>query len=209
MKISYLGHSAVFITASNGESLIFDPFTKIGYEMCPVFPTVCSISHNHYDHNFIQGAIGAKEIVYDKNAVVGAFIVQSFKSFHDEEKGKLRGDNFIKKVTVDGVSVCHMGDFGENPEDFDFSPLKNVDLLFIPVGGNYTIDAKNAFKCVQKINPKFIIPIHYKTEKSKIDIALIDEFLSLFDKKDISQVNSSVDFSDLKTKVTVMLIKED
>ena len=206
MEITYLGHSAVLLTASSGETLLFDPFTKIGYEMCPISPTVCVYSHNHYDHNFIDACPLAK-IGFGEDFNQGAFSVNSFFSYHDEKEGKLRGENFIYCVKVDGVTVCHMGDFGENVDKFDFSILPKIDLLFLPVGGTYTIDAKSAKKVVDKINPKFIIPIHFKTEKSRIDIAPVADFLSYFEKFD--ELNtSSVSYDKLRAKVTVLKIKE-
>jgi L-ascorbate metabolism protein UlaG (beta-lactamase superfamily) len=103
--------------------------------------------------------------------------VQGTATFHDPSSGSERGKNTVFTLTVDGVKVCHLGDLGHILSETEAAEIGPVDLLLIPVGGFYTIDAGEATRVIEIIKPKVVIPMHFKTEKCGFPIASVDDFL--------------------------------
>ena len=99
--------------------------------------------------------------------------------------GALRGQNIIFKMKMDGITLCHMGDIGEECSERLIEEIGKVDVLFIPVGGTYTVDGIGAKKYVDCLQPKAVIPMHFKGEECALDIAEADSFLRLFPSEDI------------------------
>ena len=205
MKIEFWGHACFRITTKSGTSITFDPFTQIGYELPKGFSSkmvVCS--HKHFDHAYTDGVksdqviLGEGEYVYKDVKLVG------YKSFHDEVQGKKRGENTVFVLEADGLKICHLGDFGEENIDELQEKLLNLDVLCIPVGGTYTIDAKKAKKIVDILQPKYIIPMHYKTSDLAIEIADEKEFLSFFAKSDILRVTGEWEYQEVDKKIIRM-----
>ena len=179
MKIKYLGHSCFLVQGTR--SVVTDPFSDIGYEMERVKADFCLVSHGHFDHNCVEKVSGAKVIYGDSAAGEGADIaLERISTFHDNKKGALRGSNFVCKFTVDGVRFCHLGDIGEDFSKETADRIGGCDVLFIPVGGNYTIDRVEAKKYADAIAPSLIVPMHFKTRRSRIDIDGLDRFKSLY-----------------------------
>ena len=199
MKVRYLGHSS-FKICTDGVSFVFDPHKNIGYNFPDVSADVVLVSHNHYDHNNVDGVKNVQKVVLEDDVVFNGVTVESFKSFHDEVNGEKRGVNYIHKVTTSNATYLHLGDFGEDVNNYDFSSFTGVDFLFVPVGGTYTINADGAKKIVDAIRPRFIIPMHYKTEKSTVDIASIDSFLRYFMTSNLIYLKNEVDLTDLITE---------
>jgi L-ascorbate metabolism protein UlaG (beta-lactamase superfamily) len=188
MKIKYLGHSCFKITAKNGVSIITDPYTNVGYELPQgLTATIVTASHAHFDHNYLS-AVRSENVV----ANVGEHTVNDVKitgihSWHDEKNGALRGNNVIFKIEVDGVQVCHLGDLGEAISADLIKNIGAVDVLLIPVGGTYTIDAAHAKEYIVQIAPKVVIPMHFKPNDGKLDISPLSTFTNLFPAEIISQ----------------------
>ena len=183
MKIEYLGHSCFKLTESTGTSIVCDPYSdEIGYAMRKVSADAVTVSHGHYDHNAVQNVDGAPILIDggQNNGLAGVEI-NSIKSFHDTSRGKKRGENTIFKFRMDGIDVCHLGDLGEKCSSDLIETLLPVDVLLIPVGGTYTIDAEMAKEYVDRIMPDIVIPMHYRTRDCKLDIDRVDEFTGLFD----------------------------
>ena len=171
MKIKYLGHSA-FLIEGKDKSVVTDPFSGIGYDVERVSADYCTVSHEHYDHDYVDG-VDAKTVI--RSARDGFLAIDSY---HDANLGALRGKNTIFKFTVDGVTLCHMGDIGEYFSDALAEEIGEVDVLFIPVGGNYTVNGKEAAVYMHNLHAKIVIPMHYKTPRSEIDIDGLDKFLA-------------------------------
>ena len=183
MRVKYFGH-ACFLLADNNFSVIIDPFSGIGYELDNPTADFCLCSHSHFDHNATHKVCVNKVILPNEyNAFPWLKVINSF---HDEVNGGKRGENHIFVIELGGLKVCHLGDLGEPLNNEICKKIGKIDILLIPVGGTYTIDAKMAEKYVNKINPGIVIPMHYKTSKSQIDIAEKREFLSYY-----SNVNNS------------------
>ena len=180
MKIKYLGHSCFECTDNNGVVLITDPYTRVGYELPQgLRADIVTVSHGHFDHNYTQ-AVHAERVV-DTSFPCSCKGVEicGVDCYHDEKHGALRGKNIIFKFVMDGLTVCHMGDIGEGVSKELVENIGKVDVLLIPVGGTYTVDALGAKAYVDAISPKVVIPMHFKTEDGTIDITGVQPFLNL------------------------------
>jgi len=182
MIISWFGHSSFKIEEKiNGEniSVVTDPFdSSVGFKVPNVEADIVSVSHNHPDHSNVSGLRGNPFVVdcageYDIKGV----IIEGIKSFHDEKKGEERGENIIFRFDIEGVSLAHLGDLGETLDNKQLEKIGGVDILFVPVGGKYTLDAKKAVEVISQIEPRIVIPMHYKTSNLKIDIEGLDKFI--------------------------------
>ena len=211
MIIEYLGHSSFKLTESTGTSVVCDPYSdEIGYAMDKVSADAVTVSHKHYDHDAVKNVAGKpviidKELSYDLPGVE----INSIKSFHDECRGKKRGENVIFKFRMDGIDVCHLGDLGEACSSDLIETILPVNVLLIPVGGTYTIDAEMAKEYVDRIMPDIVIPMHYRTKDCKLDIDKVDEFLKLFDEECVEEIDgNSIELSRMdlsgETKIIVL-----
>jgi len=196
MKIEYLGHACFRIYTDKGTVVITDPYTGVGYELPDGLTTdIVTVSHGHFDHNAVEKINGVKHVV----DTVGTFVfddveIENFICNHDEKGGSLRGKNIVNTITVDGVKICHMGDVGEPCSAEILAKIGKVDVLLLPVGGTYTVDAVEAKRYVERIAPKIAIPMHYRPDDGKLDITDEKAFLSLF---------SSVEFAEKNTPISL------
>ena len=211
MKIEYLGHSCFKLTESTGTSIVCDPYSEeVGFHMPAISADAVTVSHGHYDHNAIEKVGGNPKIIDKESSIdLSGVEINSVKSFHDGNRGKKRGENIIFKFRMDGIDVCHLGDLGEDCSSDLIETVLPVNVLLIPVGGNYTLDAEMAKEYVDRIMPDIVIPMHYRTEDCKLDIDKVDEFLNLFDGECIEETEgNSVELSrsDLggETKIIVL-----
>jgi len=184
MKIKYYGHSAFLITSDQGPKIILDPYESgayggaLAYGKIPDQADIVLTSHDHSDHNDVKSLSGTPEILKGSGPKTAKGI--SFKgipTYHDPSKGSERGTNTIFTFTVDGVRVCHLGDLGHILADKELAEMGSVDILFIPVGGHFTIDPKEATRVADQIRPRVLIPMHFKTEKCGFPIAPVEDFL--------------------------------
>ena len=192
MKITWLGHSAFRLEESTGTTVVTDPYAEslVGYRMQRVNADAVTLSHHHRDHDEVSRVAGSPQ-VFD---TVGAWEVKgvditSMHSWHDPEQGSKRGPNLIFKYRMDGVDLCHLGDIGEECDAETGDLIGTVNVLMIPVGGNYTIDAAQAKEYVDFLMPDIVIPIHFRTPSCAVDIGRLDDFLDLFDDEQIVRVD--------------------
>jgi L-ascorbate metabolism protein UlaG (beta-lactamase superfamily) len=163
--------------------VIIDPFSDIGYPMPKELSAdVVIASHEHADHNNFKLIVPP----FKKVSQVGTYHIKGIKIrlievSHGKLNGKKLGDTFLSIIYIDDMTLLHCGDIGEIPNQEVIDIIKDVDLLFIPVGGQYTIDANTAKELIEMISPKVVFPMHYKTADSKIDIIdTIEPFGVLF-----------------------------
>jgi L-ascorbate metabolism protein UlaG (beta-lactamase superfamily) len=193
VRIRWLGHSSFLITSDAGTKVLTDPYTPgrgLNYGPITEMPDVISVSHGHSDHNNISGVPG-KATILDKpgKTEIRGIKIQAFASYHDETGGSQRGSNIVFCFDLDGVRICHLGDLGHVLGDKDVAEIGPVDVLLVPVGGFFTIDAKTAAEVSQRLSPKVIVPMHYKNDKCLMPIAGVEEFLR--DKTSVVRSESS------------------
>jgi len=179
MKIKWLGHACFLITSDAGIRIITDPYATgggISYGEITESAEIVAVSHDHFDHNNVA-AVGGKPEVVRGTAKVRGIEFRGIASYHDNTEGKQRGTNTMFCFEVDGIRVCHLGDLGHQLSDKQVAELGKIDILLIPVGGYYTIDAKVATQVCNRLKPKVIIPMHFKTDKCALPIAGVGEFL--------------------------------
>ena len=212
MKIQYLGHSCFKLTESTGTTIITDPYKGIGYELPKGLKAdAVTVSHSHFDHNHVK-AIGGHPRVLDKEGFyeLPGVEITGIKSYHDNQGGRQRGENIIYKFRMDGLEVCHLGDLGEECSSELLEMILPVNILLIPVGGTYTVDAELAKEYVDRIMPEIVIPMHYKTRSLNLDLDKADAVLDLFDDEEteISGLDtlefSREDLTEEKTKIILM-----
>lgn len=198
MRVTFLGH-ACFLIEGKQKSVVTDPFKDIGYDVERVSADFCTISHSHFDHNNYDG-VDVRVVVTKSHPEFLAI-----DTYHDEHLGALRGKNTVFKFEIDGVTFCHLGDLGEFFSQDLVDEIGEVDVLFIPVGGKYTIDAKEAVKYANAISAKVTVPMHYSTPRSQIDVS--DESAFLKRMAGVEHVDSSVDISNyLKQEENSVLV---
>ena len=179
MKIKWLGHASFLITSDTETNIITDPYATGGglsYGEITESADIVTVSHEHGDHSNVSGVRGNPEAVRGTAKVKGVEF-KAISTYHDESGGSQRGRNTIFCFEVDEVGVCHLGDLGHPLNDKQTAELGSVDILLIPVGGFYTIDAKVASQLCDRLKPKVIIPMHFKNDKCAFPIAGVDEFL--------------------------------
>ncbi len=213
MKLTWLGHSSFKLEESTGTTIVTDPYfeANVGYAMPEVSADIVTVSHSHGDHSAIKLVKGNPTVINRVGAYeIGGVHILSRRTFHDNVKGAKRGENLVFKYRMDGVDLCHMGDIGEDCNAILVESLMPVNVLMIPIGGTYTVDAAEAKEYVDKIMPDFVIPMHYKTKDCDMDIDKLSEFLNLFDDENIIEVEGSsvefdrADFDGENTRVLVL-----
>jgi L-ascorbate metabolism protein UlaG (beta-lactamase superfamily) len=182
MKIKWNGHASFTITASDGTVFVTDPYDPSGYPGVLMYDQVKDradgvlVSHDHADHNYVKGIPGSPKTIKDSGRVRG-INVKGIPAYHDESGGSKRGKNTVFVFTVDGINICFAGDLGHQLSREHIEAIGPLDLLLIPVGGTYTVDADGAAKIAEALSPKLIIPMHYKTEKCNLPISGVNDFL--------------------------------
>lgn len=179
LQIRWHGHSCWEVT--NDKTLVTDPHDgkSIGIPAPSVRGDIIFVSHDHYDHNSVKSVEkeSSKIVTDSRKRTIDDVEIQGFESFHDEENGAKRGSNIIYKFNMGGISFCHLGDLGHELDDKSVSKIGDVDVLFVPIGGTFTVDDKKAWNVVKKIKPKIVIPMHYKIGGLSLPIDGIDAFL--------------------------------
>ena len=182
MIITWQGHSCFKIQdkqGSDGITLVTDPFGKETGLKLPNFEAdIITISHDHDDHNNVDALRGKPFVIncageYDIKNV----LVEGIDSYHDEKEGAERGKNIIYRIEVEDISITHLGDLGHSLSSDQLEKLSGTDILLIPIGGNYTLDAKKAVEVISQIEPRIVIPMHYKVEGLKVDVDPLDKFV--------------------------------
>lgn len=212
MKIEYLGHSCFCLQDEKGKKIITDPYTNVGYELpLGLTANIVTTSHGHFDHNYTAAIDGNPHVLTQEGSYEcdGVKIVGKH-TWHDPEKGALRGDNVIFRFSLDGVDICHFGDLGEEYSKEIASFLEGADVWLIPVGGKYTIDARQATEYIRRGNPKLVIPMHYRPKDGSLDIAMIEDFLQCVESQSVMHcpngeyLFTKADLTDGKKKIIYM-----
>lgn len=182
MIITWLGHSCFKLQdkiGPDGITVITDPYGKeYGLKLPSCEADIVTSSHNHDDHNNIGALRGNPFLIdcageYDVKNV----LIEGVHSFHDDNKGADRGSNIIYRFEIDDISIVHLGYLGHILESSQLEKLAGTDILLIPIGGTYTLNAKQAVEVISQIEPRIVIPMQYKTDDLKLDIDGLDKFV--------------------------------
>ena len=165
MKIRYIGHACFEITAKDGTRVVTDPYDpSVGLAMVPLSAELVTMSHEHHDHNCEDMLTGKPQIARGPElAAVGSVTARAVRSWHDDAQGEKRGANFIRIFNTDGLKVVHMGDQGCLPDEDVLEAIADADVMMIPVGGFYTVDAQEAKAIIAAAKPKCVVPMHFIT----------------------------------------------
>lgn len=174
IELTWLGHSC-FRAQCGAYALVLDPFAPgsvPGLEDIHQTAQGALCSHEHHDHNYREGVVLA-----DGESEID---VQSYPSFHDDCQGEKRGPNLIRVLEGGGVRVAHMGDIGCMPSPEVLEALHGADALLIPVGGHYTVGPREAMEIVKTVEPRVVVPMHYRSPEFGFDVlGPVEDFLAL------------------------------
>ncbi len=212
MKIKWLGHSCFIIISSSGTKIITDPYRVergIHYSTINEDADIVLISHDHWDHNNVSSVIGNPIIIKDSGIhVVKNIEFKGVNTYHDNSFGKDRGLNNIFCFCIDEIDICHLGDLGHTLNQRQITSVGKVDILLIPVGGNYTINATDANDVCDKLKPKLVIPMHFKNDKCEFPIDSVTPFIEK--RNNVRLLNSSeleIKVSELPATVETIVLK--
>ncbi len=185
MRLIYLGHAAFWLANQQGGRLVTDPYQPGAFGALHLKPLnveadVVTVSHDHLDHNYVQGIQGQPQVVSTEGTYeLSGFKITGIHTYHDRSQGRERGSNLLFLIETDGLRILHCGDLGHPLTESERNKIGTADILLVPVGGTYTIDAKMAKDLVYFLTPKIVIPMHYKVPGVQFPIDPVDEFLRL------------------------------
>jgi len=184
VKVKWLGHSAFLLTAADGTSVVTDPYVPGSFSGAikygPIRETAdaVTVSHHHQDHDGVSHLSGKPKVFEGKGTFkAGSISISGIDTFHDANEGAGRGRNTVFVYEADGMRVCHCGDLGHVLTSEQVTAIGKVDVLLVPVGGTFTVDAAAAHKVAEQLAARVTIPMHYKTDRLGFDIAGVDGFL--------------------------------
>jgi len=173
MELTWLGHPTFILVTSTGLTALLDPMgASVGYPLTVVTSVdLVTVSHEHSDHNNVGLAAGNPLVLRGLAAGDWAKIDQTVKgvrvrtvsAYHDASQGSQRGKTAIFVFELEGLRLAHLGDLGHTLTADQVKAIAPVDILLIPVGGTFTLDGRGAAEVVGQLNPRVVIPMHYKT----------------------------------------------
>jgi L-ascorbate metabolism protein UlaG (beta-lactamase superfamily) len=211
MEITFVGHSCFKIKGKE-TTIVIDPYdSKIGYKLSKMEADILLNTHDHFDHANNEGITGYKMLINGPGEYeVSNVFISGYPTYHDDKNGSKRGPNTIYSIEIDGYTLLHLGDLGHELSDSTLEHIGQVDVLMIPVGGNYTIDAETAAKVISSIEPSVVIPMHYKTDDLSGVEGLDDlkKFLDELGAEDVKKldklkITSASDLAD-ETEIVVL-----
>jgi L-ascorbate metabolism protein UlaG (beta-lactamase superfamily) len=208
MEITWYGQSC-FRLRDRLATVITDPYDKgIGYTLPRVRADIVTVSHDHPDHNYVKGIKGQPKIIVGPGEYeVGGVFITGIPTFHDRKKGASRGRNTVFLFDFEGLTVCHLGDLGHVPTQSQVEALSDIDVLLIPVGAVSTINAAQAAEVISLLEPRLVIPMHYKTKALEVKLDSVSKFLKEMGlSKLATQESLKVTKSSLPDETQVMLL---
>jgi len=216
MQIVWHGHSLFHITTTSQKNspvgIVIDPFDKnTGLRVPKLEADILLVTHQHHDHNNIKAVSGNPFLIEGSGEYeVKKVFVQGIPSFHDNLQGEKRSTNTIYVINTEELRLCHLGDFGQNElTEEQLEKIGGVDILMIPVGGTYTIGAKEASKIILQLEPRITIPMHYALPKLKFKLESLNKFLKLFKIESLTPIKKlSIKKRDLTSDEAKIVILE-
>ena len=185
MRLTYFGHSSFLVEAADGTRIIIDPYLHGSFDgalrYAPIDEPADAVvaSHTHEDHGATDTIPGKPLVfVHPVAETVGAVRITGIQVAHDEAGGKKRGKNTITVLDDGDIRLAHLGDLGHMLDAATVAAIGRVDVLLVPVGGFFTIDHKEAGQVLDSLDPRIVVPMHYKTDKCDFPIAPVESFLA-------------------------------
>jgi L-ascorbate metabolism protein UlaG (beta-lactamase superfamily) len=203
MEISWLGYSCFKLKGKN-TTLITDPYPPdLGYNIGKPAARIVTVSHLHPGHSFVQ-AVGDEPKILSKPGEyeIGGVLIIGIPTYHDPENGTVRGRNTVYVIEIDDLNICHLGDLGQPLTSAQVEEIGNVDILLVPAGNVSTVDASTAAAIVRSIEPKIVVPMHYKTPELKKELEPVDKF---FKEMGISQITPQPKLTVTKSTLPLVL----
>jgi len=216
VDIYWYGQSCFKIKGKTA-SIVVDPYSSefTGLKSSKIDANIVCVSHNHEDHNNSGAIVGNGDMPPFEIAGPGEYEITGVNivgvsSYHDDKKGEERGKNTIYQIVVDGVNIVHLGDLGQKElTQNQVEMLSGADVLMIPVGGTFTIDAKEAPSIIAQLDPKIIVPMHYRLDGLKFDLLPVDDFLKAMGKENLEKLPKlSVSEDKLPEEPQVVLLEK-
>jgi len=185
MEVRLIGHSCVWFADKAGRRLVTDPCRPgaLGGRVWTAPPPpadIVTVSHYHEDHGWLGAVEGAPEILDQTGSALG-IDVTFFTTAHDHDGGCISGLNHMYRFMMDGYAVLHPGDIGVLPDAEQCEAIGPVDVLLLPVGGNYTVSPAEALEFAKRLSPRWVIPMHYRTPDVDLPMAPLSVFQSYWD----------------------------
>ncbi len=210
MIFTCIGHAKFLIELDNGLRIVTDPYdATCGYPVTDVPADVVLVSHGHHDHSAVETIPGSPRVI-DKAGTYdlgdGASVT-AIEAFHDDAEGAKRGRTLLFRLHAEGLSAVHLGDLGHVPSAVQVMQLSPADVVMVPVGGFFTIDAAQARDTVEALHARVTLPMHYKTRaNADWPIAPVDDFVALMngaEEVDLLRVTAG----DLKCQPEVAVLR--
>jgi len=214
MDIYYLGHSSFQIVGKNA-TVVTDPFDEkmVGLKYPKINADIVTVSHQHGDHNNVDLIENPDRVISGPGEYeIKKVSIFGIPSYHDDKKGAERGKNTIYVIETDNVRIVHLGDLGHKLSEADVDSMGEVDVLMVPIGGDYTIGPKDAADTVRSIEPKVVLPMHYQTsglnQETFSALEGLEPFVSELGFKKEEQKKLSISESSLNTEEQVIVLLE-
>lgn len=165
MKLKYYGHACFTLRFADGTALAIDPFDEsVSYAPCDESCDAALLSHDHFDHNHVQSLRGDFAVIREEGVHdVRGVRITAVPSFHDKQRGALRGRNLIFRIEGEGLTIVHLGDLGHMPDENQLRAIAGADVMLTPIGGTYTIDTPEAEALIRLAQPKHAVAMHFRT----------------------------------------------
>jgi len=214
MKIKWFGHACFIITSENGTKILTDPYNNMAdYKLPEIEADIVSTSHGHSDHNNIK-AVKSSFVHISETGVFSehGIEINGVETFHDNVLGAIKGKNTIYNFKIDEINVCHCGDLGHILSSKQIEQIGKVDILLLPVGGGFTINAIDAVKVMKQLNPTVVIPMHYRTKALGLMGHLfekVDKFISASALKSKEYAELELNKATIKDHSGIAVLKYD
>lgn len=212
MDITWLGQSS-FRIKGKSVTVVTDPFSsQTGFKFPKIEADIVTISHDHEDHNQAKSVDGGPKVLVNPGEYeIKEVSVFGIPTYHDAHLGEERGQNIIFVIKIDSIIICHLGDLGHKLTEEQIEQIGSVDILMVPVGGTFTIDAKQAVEVVSSLEPKVIMPMHYKIEGMASSLAeklaSVEDFVKEMGTEPIKDSKYSVTLDKLPLEVQIVVLE--
>ena len=178
MEITWLGYSCFRLKGKN-ITVITDPYPPgLGYNLDKPSARIVTVSHSHPNHSYTQAIGGDPKVISRPGEYeIGGVLIIGVATFHDAESGSRLGKNNVFVIEIDDINICHLGDLGHPLTTRQVEEIGNIDILLVPVGAGSTINASQAAGIVRNLEPRIVIPMHFKTPELKVEMETAEKFL--------------------------------